>query len=140
MTFWNWIELKYFFSPKFLIFIPNNTNSKIKNSKMGLNHIFLGHPVPRYLLYVYNKLRITTVQLYPYILNHCRCHNWCFQDHGIIKIWGEHGPVLRWNNFPSQFGIVVHVFGGKRQRLHQVFIQHQRALQCLCAEWFEGWL
>ena len=33
--------------PKFLelFFTPKNTPSKVKNSKMGLNQIILGHPV-----------------------------------------------------------------------------------------------
>ena len=36
-----------FLFPKFLelFFTPKNTPSKVKNSKMGLNQIFLGHPV-----------------------------------------------------------------------------------------------
>ena len=37
----------FFFVPKVLrirIFIPKNTPSEVKNSKMGLNHIFFGTP------------------------------------------------------------------------------------------------
>ena len=40
-------NLIFFWFPKFLelFFTPKNTPTKAKNSKMGLNHIFLGHPV-----------------------------------------------------------------------------------------------
>ena len=40
-------NLIFFLFPKFLelFFTPKNTPSKVKNSKMGLNQIFLGHPV-----------------------------------------------------------------------------------------------
>ena len=46
-----------FFPPKFLklFFTPKNTPPKVKNSKMGLNHIFLGHPVSLFALVAINK-------------------------------------------------------------------------------------